>query len=379
MKGQLLIDNWTLQNAGELLSGARDPKMAQELRVAPDAQSVTYAQIPQDIVAMACVCQLVQSLVFSDQLLTDADYASSWSDLPPIMMLARNGILVTKPFKEAEATWAARREWIAESLCESPVVRAQHERNKADYAATGQSGDPMLAQILWGAAGLLARAEYAHLTYTPHPLRERLLMRSRFLAKAGDARATLTSFIDGQQLKLYRSVECEGLYGALRLPPVVVEALQSVSTLQDVIPAAMELRGKYHELRQWLTEFQHAFDCEDIEEVLAHRKVLWSVGERIERLSGDKAFGSATLQFGAHFPKLTVNLGTLVSDLRQRVGIRGQINRLILSPPGKNVLKRFAQLLEPAVEARGSLEAAFHAFQTRDARPESDEKHRLTN
>jgi hypothetical protein len=50
---------------------------------------------------------------------------------------------------------------MADALCESPAIRAQHERNKSDYAATQQSSDPMLAQVLWGAAGLLARAEFA--------------------------------------------------------------------------------------------------------------------------------------------------------------------------------------------------------------------------
>jgi hypothetical protein len=365
MKGQVLIDNWTLQNAGELLTRVRDDKPTHELVISNASPSVEYAPIRQDVVAISCVCQLVQTVVFAEHVVTDADYASSWLDLAPITMLTRNGLLAVKPFKVAEANWGPQREWMAEALCETPAVRAQHERNKSDYAATGQSGDQMLAQVLWGAAGWLARAQFTRLPYVPHPLRERLLMRSRFFAKAGDARATLTSFIEGQQLNLYRSAECDGLYGAVRLPPVMVEALQATSKLEDLLPAALELRGKYRDLRQWLNEFQDAFDREDLREVLAHRKVLLDVKQRIERLSGDKGTGSATVQFGAHFPKLTLNVGAWAADFRHRFGIRAQINRLILSPPGKNAFKRLIKFLEPEARGAADLEKVFHAFQKR--------------
>jgi hypothetical protein len=191
-------------------------------------------------------------------------------------------------------------------------------------------------------------------------------MRSRFFAKGGDARATLMSFIEGEQLKLYRAAECEGLYGAMRLPPVIVEVLQAASTLQDFLPAALELRGKYRELRQWLGEFQAALDGEDLNEVLARRKLLLSVSKKIDRLAGDKGAGNATLQLGAHFPNLTLNVGGLVDQLRHRFGIRAQINRLILLPPGKSAFRHFVKLLEPEADAGAALEAAFHAFQTRD-------------
>jgi hypothetical protein len=365
MKGRVLIDNWTLQNAGELLTGARANKTAQELIVSAESPSVQYASVLQDTVAMACVCQLLQTVVLAEQLVTDADYASSWSDLPPITMLTRNGMLTAKPFKAAEATWAPRREWMADALCESPAIRAQHERNKSDYAATQQSSDAMLAQVLWGAAGLLARAEFARIPYAPHPLRERLLMRSRVFGKAGDARARMMSFIEGEQLKLYRSAGCEGLYSTMRLPPVIVEVLQAASTLQDLLPAALELRDKYRELRHWLSEFQAALDGEDLNEVLAHRKLLLSVSQKIDRLTGDKGAGNVTLQLGAHFPNVTLNVGGLVDDLRHRFGIRAQINRLILLPPGKSAFRHFVRLLEPETGAGAALEAAFHAFQTR--------------
>lgn len=363
MKGQALIDNWTLQNAGELLTGARDTKTARELVMSSESSSVHYAPVSQDIVAMSCICELVQTVVFAEHLITDTSYAESWSDLAPIAMLARNGVLSAKPFMAAENDWGSQREWIADALCETPAVRAQHERNKRDYAATGQSSDPMLAQVLWGGAGWLARAQFARLPYAPHPLRERLLMRSRFFAKASDARATLTSFIDGEQLKLYRSAGCEALYGAVRLPPVVVEALQETSKLEDLLPAALELRGKYRELRQWLSEFQNALDREDLQEVVAHRKVLLSISQRIERLSADKGAGSMTVQFGAHFPKLTFNIGAW--DPRHHFGIRAQIHRLILSQPGKSAFKRLIKLIEPEATAAAEIEDAFHTFQTR--------------
>jgi hypothetical protein len=122
MKNQVLIDNWTLQNAGELLTGARPHKAAHELVISAQTPSVQYAPVLQDVVAIVCACQLVQTVVFADQLLTDADYASSWSDLPPIIMLAPNGMLTAKPFKAAEAIWAARRDLGVSGQPSVPIV-----------------------------------------------------------------------------------------------------------------------------------------------------------------------------------------------------------------------------------------------------------------
>lgn len=348
------MDNWTLQNAGELLHERLSGQMTQELSFSGDGQSFSYVEISQDVVALECLCQLLHNIVFAEELLVDARFTSSWEEFASIAVLTRERVLTRKPFTDVEAQWEARRETMADQLCFCPAVRQRHEQNKEEYAAQQQSGDQMLAQLVWGGAGMLARADYFRVPYAAHPLRERLLARARVLSGPTRAAEQLRRFIETQRMKLYQRIDESGIFAQVNLPPVVIEIATAASTLDDLVPAALQVRAKYGELRGWLTEFQTALDAEDIGKVLSRRRVLESVGRNIDDLSTIDPGGDTSMQLGVDWPTLNVNISAYARSLTSRFGIRAQIKRLVLAPAGLGSFRRLLGLLGEEHTRRGA-------------------------
>jgi hypothetical protein len=368
VSGKLLVDNWTLQNAGELLHGQRRGEMAQELAITESAEVVRYHEVPRDVVALACLCQVLEDVIFANHIVVDAAFTDRWSDLPALARLTEANLVEARAFHEFQDRWVAEREAIVADLAAgTPAIRQQHEQNLREYAAHGRSPDPMLAQVLAGTAGMLARAQMCGLPYIPHPLRERLLLKTQFPSPIGGARRALVRFIDSQQVKLYRSIDDEGIFGSLRLPPVVVQVIEEASTLSEVIPVALELRQSYAELRDWLAEFQRALDFEDVREVLARKKILLSVSDYLDHFSSRQSAGVTSVQISTDLqPKATLDARGLVNRAINRFGVRAQINRLVLIGPGRRAFHKFLHLLgESRSNREGSLERSFYAFLAR--------------
>lgn len=364
-----LIDNWTLQNAGELIHGQCKGETTHELDVAASAEEPRYQEVSQDVVALACLCQLLQHLVLTDELIVDADFISSWTDLPAIASLYSKRVILGREFGGSQALWVPRRELLADCLSQCALgIQSKHEENKRKYDEYRRTADVMLSQVLWGAAGMLARAELSRLPYTPHPLRERLLVHSRFVGGPSNARQMFTKFVDGEQMKLYERTGIDGVFGTLRLPPVVVEVINESATLGQLISTAVELRDRYAELRGWLAALQHALDGEDMKEILARQKTLQNVSANIDRLIGQTdSKGIASIQMGVDFkPKITMNVRSAAIAVRNRFGVQSQISRLILAPPGRNAFRRLLRFLGDEHTERGIvIERGFYAFQSR--------------
>lgn len=369
MATKALIDNWTLQNAGELLHWQCRGEASHELDVIASTKEPRYQEVSQDVVSLACLCQLLQHLVLSDELIVDAAFISSWTDLPSMATLHSKKLVVSREYRDSEALWVPRREMLAGQLSRcAPGIQIGHEENKKQFDQHGRPADAMLSQVLWGTAGMLARAEISRLPYTPHPLRERLLVHSRFLGGPTNAREMLTTFIDGEQIKLYERTGADGVFGTLRLPPIVVEVITEVATLGQLVSTAIALRNRYAELRGWLGELQHALDGEEVREILARRKTLQSVSANIDRLVGlNDSKGVASVQLGIDCqPKVTANLGYAATALRNSFGVRSQICRLILASPGRAAFRKMLRLLGEEHTERGiAIEREFYEFQRR--------------
>ena len=353
MPVHLLIDNWTLQNAGELLHGGLTGDTAHEIVFSADGQTFQYSDISKDTVSLECVCKLLHNLVFADELWIDSLYTSAWTDIPSLAFLAEERVLVPKPFTMIEEQWEARREAMADELCSCLQLRERHEQNKKDYAVNGRSGDEMLAQLLWGGAGLLARADFFRLPYVPHPLRARLFARARFLAGPTQASEHLRTFVDGERLKLYQRQDDGGFYSLFHLPPVMVEIVNEAGTLKELLPTALQLRRKYRQLRHWLSQFQAAIDAEDVREVMSRKKLLQSVSRNIDALALAAPAGDTTVQFGVSWLKVTMKGASPLNALQNRVGVRAQINRLVVAPPGRRSFRKLLKMLGEENSPRG--------------------------
>lgn len=345
MGSRLLLDNWTLQNAGELLSSEVGTETTQEIVFSTDGQSFRYAEISHAEIALECLCQLLHNIVFAEDIFVDASFTSSWEEYSAITLLANERIIKPKPLNDAKAEWLGWREVVEDQLCFCPQIRAQHQQNKNSYAATRQTVDRMLSQVLWGGAGMLARASYLRVPYVPHPLRQRLLARAQLLTGPTDASIQLAGFVEAQRTKIFQRIDESGFFAELRVPPIVIEIVESASSLGDVVLAALALRSTYRELRGWIGELQAALDADDTQELLSRRNVLESVSRNIDRLSGTASAGDVSIRFGLSWLNVTTKVGAPVNTLQNKLGVRAQINRLILAPAGRRSLQKLLTLL----------------------------------
>lgn len=354
MVSSVLIDNWTLQNAGELLQHRLTGASTTELNFSPDGLSFQYKPISRDLIAVDCLCQLLDHIVLADELHVDEDFIQNWTEFGQLDVLLKSGVVRAMPFKYLEGQWRARREAIEDLLCFCPEVRERHLDNKAAYAATQQNSDAMLAQVLWGGAGMLARADFFRTSYEPHPLRQRLFMSAGVVTPPA-ALDQLSRFLDEEALKLYQRSDRTGFVAQFRLPPTIVQVLDRAASLSKLIPAAIELRESYSDLRQWLRVLQTALNKGDAREVIAKQKPLLSVAKYLARFSAGDSAGDVSVQLGVSWlPKVTMKPGAVINRMHVHFGVRAHIRRLALTPQGRGSFRRLLRLLGEEHTSRGA-------------------------
>ncbi len=352
MPHTLLIDNWTLQNAGELLCGGLDGETTSDLVFTKNGASYRYDKVSADTVRFEALCQFLNNLVFADNLFVDEMYADAWESFPPIKAAHTAKILVTKPFKDVMDEWIKAREVMADRLCVNSPLLKQHRKNKRTYAEYGKADDGFLSQLVWGGAGMLARADYFRLPYVPHPSRERLFRRASFML-GPSAGARLSEFITSERLKIFKRIDGSGFFTSMHLPPVAVQIIDAASGTTDIIKTALQVRDNYSALRKWLSKFQQALDGENMKEILAHGKALQSVARYVDSYSLLTPVGDTSLQFGLSWLKVGVKCGSPVNAIKNLFGMRAELNRLILAPAGHNSLNKFLRMLGEQHTKRG--------------------------
>ena len=361
MKTQLLADNWTLQNAGEFIHGGLGGESFEDLVIPDEKNSFHYVKGDKDLVRFDALCQFLTNLVLSDQVWVDADYTSEWSEHPSVMIAKNSGVVVGKKFREFEPEWVPAREIMARELCVNRSLLKAHQKNQKHWTKHRTAADEYLSQLVWGGGGMLARASYFRLPYAPHPLRERLFVRAKFMQEP-DAMGKLQEFLLTERLKIFRQTGKAGFWGRIHLPPVVVQVIRESQTLDDLVPTALQIRGSYKELRGWLGQLQNDLDNENVKEVLKHQKRLQSVSRHIESYSALTPPGDTTIQFGMSWLKIGAKGGSPLNAILNKVGMRAELNRLVLFPAGIKTISKLLRMLGDQYTKKGrALKAAIEA------------------
>lgn len=349
---RLLADNWTFQNAGEFLCQGLEGDTANELVIPDQEDAFHYQEVSEDVLRFDALCQTLTNLVLSDELWVDGKYVETWEKFTPLAQAKTAGVVMPKAFTEMEGHWIKAREAMGDQLCVNKALLKTHRKNKRQWAKDGTTPDPVLSQLIWGGAGMLARADYFNLPYTPHPMRAKMVQRARFM-KGPDAGVRLAEFITSERLKIFRQIGKAGFVGSIQLPPVVVEVIEASRSLADLVATALQLRDHYKKVRQWLGQLQHDLNNEDIKQVLAHEKRLHGIARHLDSFSAVTPPGDTTVQFGMSWLKLTTKMGSPINSLKNRFGMRAEVNRLVLAPQGHNALKKLLRMLGEQHTKRG--------------------------
>ena len=353
---QLLIDNATLQHMGELFANGLQGDNDCELVVSPEQNCFSYKSISADARNAKCLFQMLNHLVFADSALVEKKQTGAWSEYDELMCLTREGFVIPEPFHKYQEKWKPISQRFIDELCVCPAMREQHERNVQSFKATQQSEDRAFSMIIWGGAGMLARAHLLGIPYCGHPAREALFGQISSLFGQRSAEKRFRQFVSEQRVKVLRRVDSGGYLARLHLPPVAALIIQEANKPDDLLKIAFQLRERYASLRQWLREFQAALDAGDVSDQLKREKILESVALNIDAKCS--AFptspeGDTTIQIGLEWLNASVNPAGFVNKVINLIGVRALMNRLVLAPAGANVVRKLAELFGEKNSALG--------------------------
>lgn len=342
MGQRIIADNWSLQAISELLSQGLDP--GDNLGVAPLTDPDKPAVVlPQAVIDLEALFDFLTDVVLRDQILVDDQYHDAWfGDEGPLAELAQRSIVRPHPFLEHPDRLDGPRREFVRRLVLNPMMAQEQAVNEAAWSQSGQSPHKFTAQLVWGGAGMLARAWVNEAPYTPHPLRRRLFERAGVLA-LGPANA-LNEFkqsLAQHRTALYRpAVGGDALFGAqVVLPALPALVLRDANSLTDLFVVASQMRERLSELRAWLSQYQEALSVGEFKLIASQSKRLRTLAKEVERALGQKPSDAASLTIGWSWFKLNLKLDHK-AWLPKLDRIQTQAATLTFAPSGGQELRK---------------------------------------
>jgi hypothetical protein len=285
------------------------------------------------------------SLSLVPQLVSvDSGQPHTWLQFNALRSLHADGLVTPKPFQDIAQDWKPIRQSFIEALCVCPAMRLKHEENERVFRETRQSKDRYFGQLIWGGAGMLARAHAIGIPYSAHPVREAWFNRVDSLFGQRSADRRFDAFITEQRVKVLNRIDSGGYLARLNLPPVAALAIQEATSPADLLTVALQLRSEYTPLREWLREFQSSLDAGSTADLLAREKILQSVARNIDAHCSAFPVGDTTIQIGLSWLKATFKAGDPINRGQNLIGVRASMNRLVLAPAGAKSIRKLAKL-----------------------------------
>lgn len=345
MSQSVLADNWSLQDVARLLTKGLPIDEAETLILTPEGHRTV--SIPAAIPSVEGLFDLLTDIVLRDQILVDKDFTYAWDENGIYTNLLQGQILKPYGFLDYRDRFSDTRSVILSRLLLTDSLREAQAKNEESYARTRQSHDPWLGQVVWGGAGMIARANAFNIPYSPHPVRRRFFELAGVALPANSATGHLTSFIEEQRATIRNVMRGQDKLHSLQITmdPIPLMVIAESGSLSDLIPTALQIRSSFTELRNWLGAYQVELDKDDFRSVKAQQRLLKSVGQYVTAAVGNSWTDRATLKTGLTAVDLSLKIKPL-NQLLNRFGVRSTINRLIFQPNGSEQLKKLLKLMD---------------------------------
>lgn len=342
MGQRVIADNWSLQAVSELLSQGLDPSYNPGIAPLTDPDKCV-ATVPQAAIDLEALFDFLTDVVLRDQILVDDQYHDAWFDSEgPLAELAQRSIVRPHPFLEhAERLEEPRRDFVRRLIL-NPTMAQEQAVNEEAWIQSGQSPHKFTAQLVWGGAGMLARAWVNETPYTPHPLRRRLFERAGIvLPGPANALSEFKQTVAQHRIDLFRPVAGgEALYGAqIVLPALPALILRDANSLSDIFTVASQMRDALSELRAWLSQYQEALTVGEFKAIASQSKQLKTLSKKVERALGHKPTDTASLSIGWSWFKLNLKLDPK-GWLPKLDRIQIQATTLTFAPSGGKELRK---------------------------------------
>jgi len=344
----LMIDNWTLQDVENVLSDGVGTATVGEILISQDRLSHSFKELPEGVLQVDALLTLLTNLVCFDQLTVDSRFLYTWQqDEAQLLPLASLGVIAPQDYGSFGDDLNLLREAIVAELCVTPTLREEIAVVQAAWREDKSQANPHLSALVWGGAGMLARSHLSKTPYFGHPFRRRLLQETRLFPRQPSAVEAVTTFIQDERTRMFRfrGQALSGSVAHISMPPIAIRAIEDADNIDQLLPAALNLRDQHAELRHWLSEFQDALDTEDERLQLKYEKVLRDVSRSLQTQYGAKESGGTGMSISTAFFKLDLPR-SLLDRVRNSFGVRSTLCDLLLAPRGAKALEKLLAMLD---------------------------------
>jgi len=342
MSTSLMIDNWTLQDVEHVLSSGIGTDTVGEIRISEDRQRHSFEEMLEGVLQIDALLTLLTNLVCFEQLTVDARFLHTWQQgEAQLMPLASLGIVAPQDYAPFGDDLNLLREAIVAELCVTPTLRDEIAAVQAAWRSDKSQVNPHLSALLWGGAGMLARSHLSKTPYFGHPFRRRLIRETRLFSMLPSAVEAVTTFIQDERARMFRfrGNALSGSVAHVSLPPIAIRAIEEADSIEQLIPAALNLRDQLAELRLWIVEYQVALDEEDERRQLKYEKVLREISRSLQTQYGAKEAGGTGMSISTAFFALDLPK-SLLDRVRNSFGVRSTLCDLVLAPRGVKALEK---------------------------------------
>ena len=355
MKRSVLIDNWTLQDVGNLLSNGLTHDSMHEIEISQDRTKHEFIEVPGGFIQFDALLTLITNIVLYDELAVDEGFTHTWSESDTDFgTLVDASLLQPLPFSELGAPLKRLRRQIVNELAVTPTLESEDDKLRSQWRANQNTSNPHLSALLWGGAGMLARSQLTEMPYFGHPCRRRLIRESRIFAPRRDAwgRVEKTVNTGRTQMFKFRHGDIEGAHASFHLPPIAVDVIEASTSLNDLIQTAIQAREAYSKLRNWLSEYQKALDSDDEKKQMSYERVLKSVAQNVESQYQDSEDDSTGISLSVGWFQIGVP-GKPIETIKNRFGVRSMLVNLMVSSRGEHALRKLLKMLNEGYSTYG--------------------------
>lgn len=340
MGQSVLADNWSLQDIAQLLDKGIPDDTSSYLRAPVDAP---HHELPvaSGVIALEALFDFLTDIVLRDQIIVDQAFSYVWNRSQIFSQLEERHVLKQYPFLPKEEQLAGPRAEILKRLLVSESLKQAQRENEQSYAQSGQSVHGYLGSVLWGGAGMLARATVFEVPYSPHPIRRDFMRNSGVGLPSNSAVANITSVIREERAVVRHATRGgDALHNLqLEIDPIPVMVIAEAGSASDLIPVAFQLRNEFRSLRDWLGEYQNALLSDSFASVKAQHDLLRSVRQHVRAKISGSWLDRASLTTGMTSVNLSVE-SRPINWVFNRFGVRSVLNDLIFRPGGRPQLAK---------------------------------------
>jgi hypothetical protein len=321
---KLLIDNWTLQEIAHILNHG----LATSRSKIYTGHKLDPSAVPSAAIQIDSLFNILLDLILRDKLVVDGQWTKTWLGKNEILDLIHSKGFIESYEFELDEDFYDSRDYILDSINLDKAVVKKHHDNVAYWKKHTKNKHEVVSVVVSGTAGYLTRGNILSSAYSPHPIRANFLKSTRLHRTKPNAHDVTMQFIERERIKLIRRAYGDDAFtvSKLILSPLIIEMIESSSSVNDLFLTAFQMRTSYQKFRKHFSSFQKAMDEGDLKKIQAYGNMLSEISPNETK---DKKYGGTELSLGSGLIKLNkIPLPSLVS-IKNRFGIRSSIKKLI--------------------------------------------------